>query len=186
MSRQSARSSDSKRVTTELFTLTYGSLVANIVKDFDTDAEINEQLDKIGFNMGLRLVEDYLARGNPGRCNDFRETANAVVKVTVYVYLHGFKIFLGITPTVTKISAAGDEFSLILENNPLTEFVDLPPEHPKLFYSNVLAGAIRGALHNVQLEVDAKFVQDQLRGDQVNEIRVKFLGRNKDVVAGDD
>ncbi|KAA0194513.1 Trafficking protein particle complex subunit [Fasciolopsis buskii] len=128
--------------------------------------------------MGLRLVEDYLARGNPGRCNDFRETANALVK--------GFKIFLGITPTVTKMSAGGDEFSLILENNPLTEFVDLPPEHPKLLYSNVLVGAIRGALHNVQLEVEAKFVQDQLRGDQVNEIRVKFISRNKEVVAGDD
>lgn len=47
------------------------------------------------------------------------------------------------------MSAGGDEFSLILENNPLTEFVDLPPEHPKLLYSNVLVGAIRGALHNV-------------------------------------
>ncbi|CAH8542126.1 unnamed protein product [Schistosoma turkestanicum] len=140
MARQS-RGSESKRVTAELFTLTYGALVANIVKDFDTDAEINEQLDKIGFNMGLKLVEDYLARGNPGRCNDFRETAEAVVK--------GFKIFLGITPTACKFSSAGDEFSLVLENNPLTEFVDLPAEHQNLLYSNVLAGAIRGALHNV-------------------------------------
>lgn len=35
------------RQTAELFTLTYGALVANIVRDFDTDAEINEQLDKM-------------------------------------------------------------------------------------------------------------------------------------------
>ncbi|VDP89270.1 unnamed protein product [Echinostoma caproni] len=129
MSRQSARS------TTELFTLTYGSLVANIVKDFGTDAEINEQLDRIGFNMGLRLVEDYLARGNPGRCNDFRETANALAKVSIPYHL----LLL--------------ERKLVISNNlcPVTpdRFVDLPPEHPKLFYSNVLAGAIRGALHNV-------------------------------------
>ncbi|VDP63910.1 unnamed protein product [Schistosoma mattheei] len=81
MARQS-RGLESKRVTAELFTLTYGALVANIVRDFDTDAEINEQLDKIGFNIGLKLVEDYLARGNPGRCNDFKETAEAVVKVS--------------------------------------------------------------------------------------------------------
>lgn len=67
----------------------------------------------------------------------------------LHKFPQGFKIFLGITPTVTKMSAGGDEFSLILENNPLTEFVDLPPEHPKLLYSNVLVGAIRGALHNV-------------------------------------
>ncbi|KAG5448874.1 Trafficking protein particle complex subunit 3 [Clonorchis sinensis] len=131
-----------------------------------------------GFNIGLRIVEDYLARGNPGRCADFKETAAALVK--------GFKLFLGITPNVGKFSATGDEFSITLDTNPLTEFVDLPPEHPKLLYSNVLAGAIRGALHNVQLEVDARFVQDQLRGDQVNEIRVKFIRRIKEVVAGED
>ncbi|CAL8082742.1 unnamed protein product [Calicophoron daubneyi] len=178
MSRQPARASDSKRITSELFTLTYGSLVATIVKDFETDAEINEQLDKIGFNMGLRLVEDYLARGNSGRCNDFKETAAAIVK--------GFKMFLGISPVVSKFSPTGDEFSLLLDVNPLTEFVDLPPEHPKLLYSNILAGAIRGALHNVQLEVDAKFVQDQLRGDQVNEIRVKFIRRIQEIIAGED
>ncbi|VDP34263.1 unnamed protein product [Schistosoma margrebowiei] len=147
MARQS-RGSESKRVTAELFTLTYGALVANIVRDFDTDAEINEQLDKIGFNIGLKLVEDYLARGNPGRCNDFKETAEAIVK--------GFKIFLGITPTICKFSSAGDEFSLVLENNPLTEFVDLPAEHQNLLYSNV------------QLEVEARFVQDQLRAMALN------------------
>ncbi|KAA3672503.1 trafficking protein particle complex subunit 3 [Paragonimus westermani] len=61
----------------------------------------------------------------------------------------GFKLFLGITPTISKFSAAGDEFSLILDTNPLTDFVDLPPKHSHLLYSNVLAGAIRGALHNV-------------------------------------
>ncbi|KAF5397488.1 Trafficking protein particle complex subunit [Paragonimus heterotremus] len=141
MSRQTVRSLDSKRVTAELFTLTYGSLVAAIVKDFETDVEINDQLGKIGFNIGLRIVEDYLARGNPGRCADFKETAAAIVK--------GFKLFLGITPTISKFSAAGDEFSLILDTNPLTDFVDLPPKHSNLLYSNVLAGAIRGALHNV-------------------------------------
>ncbi|CAH8589522.1 unnamed protein product [Heterobilharzia americana] len=177
MARQS-RSLESKRVTAELFTLTYGALVANIVRDFDTDIEINDQLDKIGFNIGLKLVEDYLARGNPGRCNDFKETAEAIAK--------GFKIFLGITPNVCKFSATGDEFSLVLESNPLTEFVDLPAEHQNLLYSNVLAGAIRGALHNVQLEVEARFVQDQLRGDQINEIRVKFIRRLEEVIPGDD
>ncbi|CAH8578236.1 unnamed protein product [Dicrocoelium dendriticum] len=178
MSRQSARTTDSKRITAELFTLTYGSLVATIVKDFETDAEINDQLDKIGFNIGLRIVEDYLARGNSGRCADMKEISAALVK--------GFKLFLGITPTVSKFSASGDEFSLMLDPNPLTEFVDLPPEHPKLLYSNILAGAIRGALHNVQVEVDARFVQDQLRGDQTNEIRVRFIRRIDEVVAGED
>ncbi|VDQ04689.1 unnamed protein product [Trichobilharzia regenti] len=68
-----------------MFTLTYGALVANIVRDFDTDAEINEQLDKIGFNIGLKLVEDYLARGNPGRCNDFKETFHSLLLLLCHI-----------------------------------------------------------------------------------------------------
>lgn len=38
----------------------------------------------------------------------------------------------------------------------------------------------------MQLEVDARFVQDQLQGDKVNEIRVKFVRRIKEVFAGED
>ncbi|KAL5968545.1 Trafficking protein particle complex subunit 3 [Taenia solium] len=178
MSRQQAKAPEPIRMNTELFTLTYGSLVAQIVKDFESDDAINEQLDNIGFNIGEKLAEDFVAKGNPGRCADFRETANQLV--------NGFKHFLGISPTVSKFSPAGDEFSLLLDSNPLTEFVDLPAEHPKLLYCNVLAGAIRGALHNMQLEVDARIVLDQLRGDKNTEIRVKFIRRIKEVFAGED
>uniref|UniRef100_A0A5K3F590 Trafficking protein particle complex subunit n=1 Tax=Mesocestoides corti TaxID=53468 RepID=A0A5K3F590_MESCO len=140
MSRQTSKAPEQLRMNSELFTLTYGSLVAQIVKDFESDEAINEQLDTIGYNIGEKLAEDFVARGNQGRCSDFKETATQVV--------NGFKLFLGISPTVSKFSPAGDEFSLIFDTNPLTEFVDLPVEHSKLLYCNVFAGAIRGALHN--------------------------------------
>ena len=58
-------------------------------------------------------------------------------------------MYLGIQPTVTNWSLKGDEFSLVFENNPLTEFVELPETHANLDYSNVLCGAIRGALEMV-------------------------------------
>ena len=43
----------------------------------------------------------------------------------------------------------GDEFSLYLEQNPLTEFVELPEDHPNLLFSNIICGVIRGALEMV-------------------------------------
>ena len=58
-------------------------------------------------------------------------------------------MFLGLTPAVTSWSAAGDEFSLLLENNPLTDFVELPEGHSNLNYSNILCGALKGALEMV-------------------------------------
>lgn len=42
-------------------------------------------------------------------------------------------------------------------------------------------------LTQIQLEVDVRFVQDQLKGDDTTEIRVKFVRKLEDVVpAGDD
>lgn len=35
-----------------------------------------------GYNIGVRLIEDFLARSSIGRCQDFRETADVIAKVT--------------------------------------------------------------------------------------------------------
>ncbi len=59
-------------------------------------------------------------------------------------------MYLGITPSVTNWSPAGDEFSLILESNPLVDFVELPDKHSNLVYSNLLCGVLRGALEMVK------------------------------------
>ena len=44
----------------------------------------------------------------------------------------------------------------MLDNNPLTDFVELPGEMAALNYCQMICGIIRGALEMVQLEVTAK------------------------------
>lgn len=64
----------------------------------------------------------------------------------------GFKIFLNIAPVVTNWSADNKQFSLIFEENPLADFVELPDDgraQDELWYSNILCGIIRGALEMV-------------------------------------
>jgi hypothetical protein len=58
-------------------------------------------------------------------------------------------MYLGISPVVSNWSAAGDEFSLLIENNPLTDFVELPEGHNALNYSTMLCGVLKGALQMV-------------------------------------
>lgn len=74
------------KVNAELVTLTYGTIVAQLCKDFDSDyIEVNKQLDKMGYNIGLRLIEDYLAKSNTmRRCSNFRETAEMIAKVSPF------------------------------------------------------------------------------------------------------
>ena len=62
-------------------------------------------------------------------------------------------MFLNTTPTVTSWSADAKEFSLILDENPLAEFVELGPAQEGLYYSNILCGVIRGALEMVLMQV---------------------------------
>lgn len=38
----------------------------------------------------------------------------------------GFKLYFGTAVSISKWSRSNDEFSLIIDSNPLTEFVELP------------------------------------------------------------
>jgi hypothetical protein len=70
------------KVNAELVTLTYGTIVSQLCKDYEGDyVEVNQQLDKMGYNIGLRLIEDFLAKSSSGRCANFRETAEMISKV---------------------------------------------------------------------------------------------------------
>lgn len=178
MSKQSVRygANDPRKISYELFTLTYGAFVAQLVKDYENCEEVNKQLDQIGYNMGVRMIEDFLARTpQVGRCSDIREMADVLAN-------KGFKMFLGVQPTIANQTA--DEFSLVLEANPLTEFVELPEDGrlDNLCYSQVICGVIRGALEMVQLKVECSVKAEHVKGDSVTEIRVKFIEVMQDAV----
>lgn len=92
--------------------MTYGALVVQLIQDYEDYAEVNKQLDKMGYNIGVRLIEDFLAKSGIGRCTDFKETGEVISKVGTPVWwtFHvtdaslfqvGFKAFLNIVPAVS-------------------------------------------------------------------------------------
>ncbi|POM68298.1 Trafficking protein particle complex subunit 3 [Phytophthora palmivora] len=83
------------KVNGELFALTYGALVTQLIKDFEDLKVVNQQLDKMGYNIGVRLVDEFLAKSGVANCQDFKETAEVVAKVA-------FKMFLGINVDVAQ------------------------------------------------------------------------------------
>lgn len=64
----------------------------------------------------------------------------------------GFKIFLNITPAVANWTSDNKQFSLVFDENPLADFVELPDDgraQDELWFSNILCGVLRGALEMV-------------------------------------
>ena len=166
---------DNNKVNADLIKLTYGALVAQILKDYEKPEDVNKQLDKLGYNIGVRLVEDFIAHHNIPRCLDFRQTAERVQQA--------FRFYLGVQPAVGNWAATGNEFSLIWDNtNPMGDFVELPDNLRTLQYSRVLCGAIRGGLEMVQIDVAISVAREFLLGDQATELRIRFNKRLEDAL----
>lgn len=59
-------------------------MVAQLCSDFDSNyKEVNKQLDRMGYNIGMRLVEDFFAKSGVQRCVSLRDTAETISKVSV-------------------------------------------------------------------------------------------------------
>eukprot|EP00922_Rhytidocystis_sp_ex-Travisia-forbesii_P021240 GHVS01031140.1.p1 GENE.GHVS01031140.1~~GHVS01031140.1.p1 ORF type:complete len:217 (-),score=30.81 GHVS01031140.1:243-833(-) len=156
-----------EKVSSELLSLTYGTIVCQLLKDNEDVDAVNAQLDRMGHNIGTRMIEEFLAKSGTGTCGDFRETAEVIAKV-------GMKMFLGISCDVVDISSDGTCCSLAFVDNPFTDFVELPPALSSLCYCNLICGVVQGALEQVHMRVECRFIKDVLMGDDRYEIRLEL------------
>ena len=160
-----------KKINSELLTMTYGGIVLQLLKENEYDGDkVNKELEEIGYNIGIRIVEEYLAKvesKKPKASNTFREHIESITYIA-------FRMFLGIRCECVEVNEK--QWKISIPNNPLSEFVELPEKlKNKLWYSNVYCGVIRGSLEMLKFKVECKFIGDILRGNTSTEIEVTLV-----------
>ncbi|AFZ80260.1 bet3 transport protein, putative [Theileria equi strain WA] len=167
------------KINSELFALTYGSMVSQLIRDHEDTETVNSQLVEIGKNIGSKLVDEVLAKLGCAPCTDFKSTVEVIAKV-------GFKMFLGISGDVVTVNERENIHNIKFQENPLDQFVELPDSLCKLNYSGIYCGVIVGALEQLQMKVQCDFVKDMLKGDDCYEISVKLQEIIKDTLSDDE
>lgn len=161
------------KASVELFALTYGALVGELLRDLERSDLISAELDRMGHSMGLRGMEELLATQQQqapdlgavvagGASGSFPETA-AVLQTAL-------KMFFGIS--TDEAHSRVDGYSLLFVDNPFTIFVELPDDYAGLEYCALLTGWCRGCLEVLQMDCACEMRQSVLKGDAVNEISV--------------
>jgi hypothetical protein len=169
----------SKKVSAELFSLTYGAMVLQLLTDYEDAGKVNAKLHDIGASMGARLVDELLSKSGTRRCGGFKGACQTIAAV-------GFKMYWGQVPKLTSWNDEGTACSLVFTSEmPIEEFVQLPSEYAELQYTRIVCGVIQGGLEAVSMKTKVRIVKDRLRGDEATEIRIELLEIVKEV-AGDD
>ena len=159
-----------EKVNAELVAITYGALVTQLIADKGNDvSSVNAELEKIGYNIGIRMVDEFLAKYGSPNCQTFKESVDTLSRIAM-------KMFLGIDSEPVELSPKS--FLINFSDNPLNDFVELPQDLKKngLSYSNLYCGIIRGAFEQLHMGVKCEFLKDVLRGDEFNCLRVELIG----------
>jgi hypothetical protein len=148
----------------EFFALTYGALVAELVRDLEQTTEIQAELDRMGHSIGIRFIEEVLAKAPELKVSQqFMESVD-VVKVAM-------KLFLGVT--VEIVTSGEDQYIVKMNENPLMVFVELPEDRQDLQYSQLLAGMLRGMLEMLQFDCDVSISSSTTTGNkEIHELKV--------------
>ena len=164
-----------EKINTEFLTLTYGSLMVRLIKDYEKPEEINDQLEKMGYNIGIRLIDDYLAKSCIDPPRTFEEAIAIISNNAIPYYLGCRAKYELIKSDNLSESNQQYEYKILFSENPLNDFVELPEKFKGLWYSNMICGVIRGAMEAINIKVECKYYKDTLKGHDNNEIRIKLI-----------
>lgn len=182
-----------ERVNGDLFAFTYGAMISTLFREnFGDVVSINARLDRMGYGIGCRLIDDFVSKlpsGTPlpRACTDLRPAAEILAKAAFRVYLNivqpltvsdWSEDFTSFSLTFPQLNNRGDSQSNSASSGSVffdglgSEWVQLPEAAIKgqLSYYQMLCGIIRGALEMLQMQTLVSVVADPLLDRSVDSL----------------
>jgi len=156
---ENSRESKRTRVQKEVIALHYGTLVSEMVKVYDGNTlHINSALKNLGISGGHTMIEEVLSElmGVEEIIKAVQSFYNVLEVVTYY----GMKLHFGITADCIAIEGRSEALYIVLHDNPLETFVNVPLSmKSSLHYSNLIVGIIQGCLEAMNIVSRCEFVR---------------------------
>lgn len=153
-----------------------------LLKDIEDLKEINAKIDQIGYNIGLRLIDDVIDNLNTDTRGDHERTPQQLMEELIRICLLNYLRITGIDIKLT----AEKEYSILFSENPLNLYVELPEKYKDLIYSNIICGILRGMLEVANFKVECSLENDMLKGSRNYEIKLKLIEVMEEKFIDDD
>jgi trafficking protein particle complex subunit 3 len=179
-----------QKVNAEFFSLTYGALIQELCHDMEDDAASMQQtLETMGHSMGLRSLEELLAKSAVlqlpplgSTSDDAEDSGLSQAMATVKI---AFKVFFGINVETKRLTTSASEdaepskttagYAINFTDNPLAIFVALPEdesERPRFEYCELLCGWVRGLLEALAFDCTCRMESSMLKSADRYQISV--------------
>lgn len=123
--------------------------------------------------MGVRMIDEFLAKSGWARCATFREALQVLSAVA-------FRMFLNCAPRLVVLDEAAQDYALLFDAEaplmPLLEVVVVPAAlQPELRFANLVPGVVTGALEMLQMQCQCEWTAEAGRGLERSELRVRLV-----------
>jgi len=172
---ENSRESKRARVQKEVLALHYGVLVSEMVKVYDGNTlHINTALKNLGIAGGHSMIEEILSEiMGIEELTDSMQTFFNLLEIVMY---YGMKLHFGISADCIPIEGRSEALYIVLHDNPLETFVNVPLSMKStLHYSNLIVGIIQGCLEGMNVVARCEFVRSGANQQFCRTILVTFI-----------
>ncbi|WWC85380.1 uncharacterized protein L201_000243 [Kwoniella dendrophila CBS 6074] len=156
--------SKSSEISLSCWAFLFAEIVSYSQSRVDSVTDLERRLSTLGYEVGQRILSLVLLRNTQASNLKDPKREHRLIPILQFIHTQIYKYVFGKPADgLEKSSEADDEYMLILNESPLTQFISVPKDMSDLSCESFTAGLVEGVLDglDVPARVTAHWVGDQ-------------------------